>query len=151
MMASLVFCAFSVEAKINFVGWWHLEDGWPERASLREKINLLNRVLGAELDWGQRPLQSIAQLTKVRNTFAHGQPEFVDEERIDDVEPEVWESLKSDWEESVNMEFLQRCREDERALWVCLLERAGIEEYKTITAAEQSLKVLMESAEGEDP
>ena len=40
-MAGLIFSCFSLEAKINFVGWRVFRNGWPERASLNEKIELL--------------------------------------------------------------------------------------------------------------
>jgi hypothetical protein len=37
MLASLIFSAFSIEAKLNFVGWRYLADGWPERARVRTR------------------------------------------------------------------------------------------------------------------
>ncbi len=95
MMAALVFTAFSIEAKVNFVGWMTLEDGWPERASTKEKIDLLLKVLSINLSWGERPLQTINQLKKFRDTIAHGKPEIVDNTDVVDVEPEVWDALRS--------------------------------------------------------
>ena len=147
MMASLVFCAFSIEAKINFVGWRVLENGWPEMASFREKIDLLNKVLNAKLTWDARPLQTVHELQRIRNAFAHGKPEVVENEKIVDVEPEVWDALKATWEKSVNMDFLARCHDDENALWDVLLRCADIEPHETLTHGGHSLSVLIDAEE----
>ncbi|SFS15908.1 hypothetical protein [Yoonia litorea] len=147
MMAALVFCAFSVEAKVNFIGWKTLQDGWPERANLREKIDLLKKTLGLEIDWSQRPLQTIAQLKRFRDTLAHGKPEIVDETKVTDVEPEVWDALQAQWEKSVQQDFMNRCREDEDKLWEVLLSAAGIELHETLTSGGHSL-TLLGSSEG---
>ncbi|MEM7719368.1 MAG: hypothetical protein AAF222_09185 [Pseudomonadota bacterium] len=147
MIAGLIFCEFSVEAKLNFVGWKYFEDGWPERASFREKTMLLNKALDLNLSWGERPLQTLKDLMRFRNALAHGQPEVVDIERVVDVEPEIWDILKSDWEQSVNVEFLERCREDEGVFWEALLKSAGISKSNTLTSGHQSITVLREEAE----
>ena len=106
MMASLVFCAFSIEAKINFIGWKVLENGWPDRTNFREKVDLLRKFLGVELDWGVRPLQTLGQLKRFRDTLAHGKPEIIDHRFVVNVEPEIWDALKSQWEQSVNPNFV---------------------------------------------
>ncbi|MDP5085369.1 MAG: hypothetical protein NWQ23_08105 [Yoonia sp.] len=142
MMASLVFCAFSIEAKVNFVGWKTLQDGWPERTNLREKIDLLRKTLNLNIDWSERPLQTIAQLKRFRDTLAHGKPEIVDETKVTDIEPDVWDALKGQWERSVQQDFMNRCREDEAAIWNALLEAAGIELHETLTSGGHSLSVL---------
>ncbi|WP_377508213.1 hypothetical protein [Octadecabacter sp. R77987] len=130
MMAALVFTAFSIEAMVNFVGWKVLENGWPERANLREKVDLLSKVLDLELDWGTRPLQTINQLKRFRDTIARGKPEVVDETTIVEVEPAVWDALKGQWEESVTPDFVKRCLEDEGKLWKMLLKAAEIQDHE---------------------
>ncbi len=144
MLACLVFSAFSVEAKVNFVGWKVLEKGWPERANLREKINLLNVHLDCDLVWSERPLHTIRELKRFRDTVAHGKPEIVDETKIVNVEPEIWDALKGQWEQSVNRDFVQRCIDDEKKLWNVLLEKADIELYQTITHGGHNLKAIVE-------
>lgn len=144
MMASLVFSAFSIEAKVNFVGWKVLENGWPDRANLREKIDLLQSVLTLELDWGTRPLQTLLQLKSFRDTLAHGKPEVIDNKAVIDVVREVWDALKGQWEASVNLPFVNRCREDEDALWKALISAAGIEAHQTLTHGGHSLKAISE-------
>ena len=142
MMASLVFCAFKIEAKVNYVGWKTLQEGWPERANLREKIDLLRKTLGLKADWSTRPLQTIAQLKRFRDTLAHGKPEIVDETKVTDVEPDVWDALKSQWQKSVQPSFMDRCREDEKQFWKVMLDAAGIEPHQTLTSGGQSLTVM---------
>ncbi|MGR3795503.1 hypothetical protein [Vannielia sp. SX4] len=144
MMASLIFSAFSIEAKVNFVGWKVLKNGWPERANLREKIALLLQILPLELSWGERPLQTVAELKRFRDTLAHGKPEIVDETAIVDVPPEIWDALKSQWESSVTPDFVNRCREDEDVLWQKLLGAAKINVSDTITHGGHDLKKLVE-------
>jgi len=41
MVSCLMYSALATEARVNFVGWKKLEDGWPERAPIKQKINLL--------------------------------------------------------------------------------------------------------------
>ncbi len=45
MTAALVFAAFDIEAKANFVGWKIFGDDWDNRASLKKKINRLANEL----------------------------------------------------------------------------------------------------------
>ena len=144
MMAALVFCAFSVEAKVNFVGWRCLQSGWPERANLREKIELLNKVLSLDLSWGVEPWQTLLQLKRFRDTLAHGKPEVIDERKIVDVEPEIWAALKGQWESSVRPEFVAKCREAEQEVWTTLLSRADIPKSQTLTHGGHSLKQLIQ-------
>lgn len=143
MMGALVFLAFSIEAKINFIGWKILEDGWPERANLKEKIHLIYKVLDIEADWSCRPLQSILSLKRFRDTIAHGKPELVKEVKEVDIDPDIWDSLKGQWEREVNPENVNRCYEDIDQLWKLLLEKAGIPVEKTLTNGNQTLSSLV--------
>ncbi len=145
MMSSLIFSAFSIEAKVNFVGWKVLEKGWPERASLTEKIDLLIKVLPIDLKWGERPLQTIAKLSNFRNTLAHGKPDIVDKTVITHVRPEVWDALKGEWESSVTPENVERCYDDTEKLWKILFEAAQIPVSKTLTHGGHSLSVEVQT------
>ncbi len=144
MLASLVFSAFSIEAKVNFVGWKVLRDGWPEKANLREKLNLLNEVLKMDLSWGKLPLQTILKLKRLRDVLAHGKPEIVEKFEVVEVEPDVWDALKGQWETSVTPKFVDQCREAEDELWKRLLAAAGIEMDETLTHGGHSLKKIVE-------
>ncbi|WP_039018997.1 hypothetical protein [Halocynthiibacter namhaensis] len=148
MMACLVFVAFTVEARVNFIGQKVFGEGWPEKANLEEKIELLNVHLGIGLCRGDRPLQTILKLKKLRNTLAHGKPEIVSRVEKHDEEPDVFGALRFTWEEAVNKDFVMRCDMDEKRLWSMLLEAAGIDEAEAITHGGYS--VLNKYVEGTD-
>lgn len=137
--AALVFVAFSIEAKVNFVGWKVLEDGWPERASFKEKLALIYQQLGLELEKGKDPIQTVSKLMAFRNTLAHGKPDILAVDKDVDDEPVVWDALKMPWEDDVTLEFLNRCCAAEEKIWGLLLEEAGIPVEETITKGHQSL------------
>lgn len=145
MMASLVFCAFAIEAKVNFVGWKTFEEGWPERAPFDEKVRLLNKYLNCDLDKGKRPLQTVSKLMKLRNTLAHGRPEIVKKVEVTEVEPVVWDALKGQWEETITRDFVNKCQEDEKILWDTLLSAAKIELHETLTHGGHTLRSLIET------
>lgn len=142
IMACLVFTAFSVEAKVNFVGWKILQNDWPERRNLRDKIEILNAQLQLNLDWQSRPLETISKLKDFRNVLAHGKPSLIDYTKVVDVEPEVWDALKTEWENAVTIEFASMCRTDEESLWNLMLERAEIPLSQTLTHGGHHLTVL---------
>jgi hypothetical protein len=144
MMGSLVFSAFAIEAKVNFVGWKHLGNGWPERANLREKINLLIEVLPLDLSWEKRPLQTVSHLKSFRDTIAHGKPDIINKQETTDVKPTVEEMLRGQWEALVNPENVDRCCEDIDELWKTLLEAAVIPVEDTLTHGNLSLKTITE-------
>jgi len=143
MMASLVFCAFSIEAKVNFVGWSVLNDSWDERAKLKEKIKRLDKALELGFSWGNEPLQTIKKLKDLRDVLAHGKPEHEYDETILENEPQIFDALKSQWEETVNPVFVAQCADAENMLWKRMLEKADIPEKKTLTSAAQSLSEVV--------
>ena len=147
MMASLIFSSFENEAKVNFVGWSVLENGWPERASIVAKIDLLLVVLKINLDWDKRPLQTIKKLNRFRNILAHGKPEIVDETKIVDGEPEIWDLLRGQWTSMVNRKFVELCSEDVKKLWETLLNAAGIDSGHTLTHGSDTLTAIVEPDE----
>ena len=144
MMSSLIFTAFTIEAKINFVGWKVLEKGWPERDCLHEKIDLLIRELNLKIKWGERPLQTIAKLNGFRNTLAHGKPDIVDKTFTTHEKPDVWEALKGQWESSVTPENVEQCYADVNELWKILLEAAKIPVADTLTVGSRRLRKIVD-------
>jgi len=144
MMGSLIFMAFTIEANVNFIGWKTLDDGWPDRASLSEKINLLVKVLPLELEWKHRPLQTILKLNNFRNSIAHGKPKIVDPPTLVQTGPEALDLFKGEWESCVTQEFIDRSYEDMNSLWNTLLEAAKIPIGDTVTRSFQSSKLIRE-------
>lgn len=70
----IVFCAFTIEAVLNHIGFEHvpsyrlLEEG----LSYARKYDLVCEYIGASIDKGQRPGETLTELRKVRNEVAHG-------------------------------------------------------------------------------
>ncbi len=88
MMACLVFIAFTLEARLNTIGFELLQKEWPERSSFEEKLTLVCSLLDIELQKGKQPFQTIFKLNRFRNTLAHGKPEFVrNDVELHEVEP----------------------------------------------------------------
>ena len=142
LMGALVFSAFAVEAKINFVGWKVFQDGWNERLPIEAKVNKLNQEFELGLGWDERPLQTIKQLKSFRNTLAHGKPEAINETNVVEVMPDVRSALEGQWEQRVSLDFVIQCRDDIDELWRKLLCAAHIEINDTITSGGISLKKL---------
>lgn len=71
--ACLVFIAFSMEAFLNHVGHLFVNsfDSF-ERLKIKEKILILSRNIGFNVDFGHRPWQIVTPLFSFRNDIAHG-------------------------------------------------------------------------------
>jgi hypothetical protein len=119
-LSSIVLTAFSLEAYLNHVGpqvlscWRSLE-----RLSPNSKLELLCEALKVGLPGtkGERPLQTISELFRFRNTLAHGRSETIIPEPksvdVDELEAHRTESLLSNWERLIeDYEFAKRARED---------------------------------------
>ncbi len=85
--ASLVFRAFYLEALLNWLGP-HLLPHWTylERLKPREKLDLLNGLIHITPDYASRPWQIVKDLFTFRNTLAHGKPENLKTESLEDLE-----------------------------------------------------------------
>ena len=139
MTACLTFYAFAIEAKVNFVGWKIFGDEWPERKPLKEKINKICDDLSISKDWSVRPLSTFQMLKSFRDTLAHGKPEIVDEKIITDVEPEIWDALRGQWEKTVTFDNMKLAKEDIQIFWCEMLGKSGIEIHQTLTRGGHSL------------
>lgn len=100
---SLVFRAFALEAFLNWLGynlvphWEHLE-----RLKPREKLDLLTDLTHVTPDYGSRPWQIVKELFDFRNDIAHGKPENLTSETVEDVDDfldtRLGEHIQADWE-----------------------------------------------------
>ncbi|WP_297754644.1 hypothetical protein [uncultured Shimia sp.] len=142
MTACLTFIAFEMEAKVNFIGWKVFGDAWEERSGIEKKINKLCSELKLSNDWKARPLATVRDLKELRDTLAHGKPEIVDENKVVDVEPEIWDALKGQWERVVTVEFVNQAYKDTHLFWQQMLSSAEIKEYETVTSGGHSLSTV---------
>lgn len=119
-LSSIVLTAFAFEAYLNHVGPQVLSCwGSLERLSPNSKLRLLCEIMKVNLAGtvGERPLQTINQLFKFRNTLAHGRSETITPEvksvDIDELEAHRAQHLLSGWELLIeSCDFAKRARED---------------------------------------
>src|SRR5262245_54462217 len=106
-LSSTLLTAFAMEAYLNHVGPTVLSS-WSslERISWRAKLDLLCELLKIKLPGkGERPLRTINELFRFRNTIAHGRTHSLEPpaERIDpkDVDEYFNQRLLTDWEKLI--------------------------------------------------
>ncbi len=133
--AALVFLAFGLEARVNFIGWKILDDGWPERANFWEKMQLLSKVLDFVVDKGKEPWATVAVLKKFRDTLAHGKPEMVSRDEFADAEDEVstTEILRAKWEKYLTPEFLAKAEDASKTVKQILMDAAKLDAWDATT------------------
>src|SRR5215210_55312 len=71
ILAELVFLAFTIEAKVNFLGS-KLIEGWKERERFWKKLQLVLGHLDLKVDFDTRPYSTINRLKELRDSLAHG-------------------------------------------------------------------------------
>lgn len=136
-MSCLIFCAFSLEANANYIGYKLLSD-WEdhERKSLEDKLEIIYQNLGLDFDKGRRPLQTVKLLVKFRNSLAHGKPEFVSIEKEVVGDAGKFEKFKypqAGWEEYCTEENALEAYEHANTIWNDMLNAAGIEIMETLS------------------
>ena len=92
--ASLVLRAFALEAFLNWLGR-HLVPHWSylERLKPKEKLDLLSDLIQVRPDYGARPWQIVKDLFGFRNDIAHGKPERLDHESVEELDDFLDERL----------------------------------------------------------
>jgi hypothetical protein len=115
--ASLVFRAFALEAFLNWLGQ-HLIPHWKylERLKPTEKLDLLADLAHVKPDYGSRPWQVMKDLFGFRNDIAHGKPESLISETLEDLgeflDGKLGEHIQTDWERFCTEENAVRAKED---------------------------------------
>jgi hypothetical protein len=100
ILAELIFLAFTVEAKINFLGNRFVV-GWKEMDPFWKKLKLVLKHLNLKVDFTKRPYSTIQNLKDLRNSLAHGKPlhlELDEEVIVDANEADDSPDLHTDWE-----------------------------------------------------
>lgn len=83
ILFSLIGCAFSLEAYLNFLGdnqfkFWNQI----EKISTQKKLALFHKHFGLKPDYSRRPYQTVKELWRFRNFMAHAITEY---------DYEIWE------------------------------------------------------------
>jgi hypothetical protein len=107
--ASLVFRAFALEAFLNWVGeqliphWKYLE-----RLKPKEKLDLLCDLIKVKPDYSARPWQVLKELFGFRNEIAHGKPEILSTDTLENLD----DFLDGKLGQIIRIEWEQYCTED---------------------------------------
>ena len=132
-MGSLVFTAFTLEAYLNWLGdklfphWRYLE-----RLNPREKLEVITDQLSLNVDFGGRPWQVMKDLFNFRNDIAHGKPENLATETVeqvdDDFDDKMGRADQTRWEKFCTRENAERAREDVAKILETLHSAAKLED-----------------------
>ena len=129
--ASLVFRAFYLEALLNWLGpqliphWKYLE-----RLKPKEKLDLLNDLIHVTPDYGSPPWQIVKDLFAFRNYIAHGKPERLNAEGMEDLndflDGKLGQTIQTEWERFCTEENAARAKEDIEKIANLLYEKAEV-------------------------
>jgi len=129
--ASLVFRAFCLEAFLNWIGQ-QLVPHWSylERLKPREKLDLLADLIGVIPDYSARPWQSVKETFAFRNYLAHGKPENIETQSMEDLDDfldgKLGEIALTEWEQFSTEANAVRAQEDVEQIANQLYEKADI-------------------------
>ena len=128
---SLVYRVFALEAFLNWLGY-HLMPHWKylERLKPREKLELLTDLTHVTPDYGSRPWQIVKELFDFRNEIAHGKPENLTSETIEDVDDDLdtklGEHIQADWERFGTEQNAVKAKEDVEKIALILYNASGV-------------------------
>lgn len=144
ILAELIFLAFTIEAKTNFLGN-RLVAGWNEWRPFFTKLKHVLKHLALNVDFNTRPYSTIRTLKDLRDSLAHGKPLHLerDEEAIVDAsEADKSIDLSADWESYCNAEFANQAYEDVNGIWKQLLSASKLSLLETLSGGEQSITFI---------
>lgn len=144
MMACIVTMSFAIEARINFLGH-RLMHNWAEFKPLKDKIKVVAQHLGVSADLGRRPYKSINSIKYFRDRLAHGKPEIIKTTEIvvaTDEEIESINVLKAEWEDYLNLGFIQQAYSDCDEIWEKFLKLAGLNVFDTMTRGGRTIQFI---------
>lgn len=150
MMACLTMIAFTIEARINFLGWKLIEN-WDERSPYLKKVEAVVGHLGLTYDDKIRPYKTIRELKDFRDTLAHGKPiELFNEQEIITTQDELEKRgyLTADWQKLLRPDFIKDAYDDMNGIWNDLLKRAKLEVFDTLSGGGSSVTFIEHVDEG---
>jgi len=143
-MSCLVMLAFTIEAKVNFIGHKAISN-WKERLPFDKKINKVLKHLKISPNWNKRPYSSLESLKGFRDFIAHGKPmetEFDEEVELLKEEIDRRIDLDSEWVAYCSHENVFNTYDDVDLIWKELIRGAGIEPHETITHGSLGLTII---------
>lgn len=150
MMACLTMIAFTVEARMNFLGYKLIEK-WKEHAPYKVKVDKVTRHLNVTPDFDARPYKTIQSLKSFRDMLAHGKPQEIRTDlEVVATEEELRRrgNLDAPWERLLTSEFVVSSYEDMEAVWRDLLEKSKLGVMDTITQGGATISYIEDTSSG---
>lgn len=129
--ASLVFRAFSLEAFLNWLGpqliphWKYLE-----RLKPKDKLDVLANTIHVTPDYSSRPWQIVKDLFGFRNDIAHGKPETLSTDTLENInehlDGKLGQFVRTDWERFCTEENALKAKEDVLKIATILYKKANL-------------------------
>jgi len=113
LCASLLFSAFTLESYLNYIGLNYI-NFWSriEKINVRDKLNVIYEYKSINVDWGNRPFQTIIDLFRFRNMMAHAKPsEYSGTTTIKDEDFDFFD-VKEFWETYPTTENAEMAKDD---------------------------------------
>lgn len=141
LISSLMLSAFTIESYLNYIGEKHIVS-WKEieKEGTIDKIKKIGVISMLDMDWGQRPYQTIKSIFKFRNELAHARPKIfqiktsIQEDSFDGFD------VKDFWEEYPTIEHVRNAKSDVlkvmEAIGRALGENSGILEDGSTSISE---------------
>lgn len=150
-MACMTLIAFTFEANVNFMGFELKKAGklpnWKERESFDEKIKKVFGVLSIAIEKDKRPLKTMEKTKLLRDTLAHGKPEYREYDQGEIGTPEEIDmrstaNLLAGWQLECIAASVAEAYEDLEELWKLMVKRSGLDLWETFTRGEASLEFI---------
>lgn len=95
-MACMTLIGFTFEANVNFMGYELEKAGklpnWKERDSFNDKLKKVFGALSIPIDKDKRPLKTMEKTKELRDSLAHGKPEYREYDQV-----EIGTPAEIDW------------------------------------------------------
>lgn len=131
LMAALTFEAFLNQAGLRV--WGGESAIWRaiERRHPMAKLEAIEEQVGFRLDPGQRPLQTVATVCRLRNDIVHARPRHFEAEIPESVAAETpmlagVKEVSPEWEMACTREFAQKALDDVTEVAEAVSERIGM-------------------------
>lgn len=157
-VATLVFCAFAVEAYLNHVGERIMPEEWKAAKwkRPRKKLDLITERANLVPDFKSRPFGTFTMLFRFRNAMAHGRTVTVRRERIvtgydpnrvaRNRYPSAW------WEQQSKLKNAQRAVADVEAMMLAIHSAAGLgpTPFGFLGTGRRTVTLVRDGADGSD-
>jgi hypothetical protein len=146
ILAELILLAFAMEAQINLK---LLVPKWNEREGFDDKRKRLFRHLQLKPNMQKRPYSVIKKLKQLRDSMAHGKPQFVEIDEIKEIDQEddPVPNIKPEWVVQCNESFAREAYEDVRRIWEEMLEKSKLVRFFTVSGGSASIKFIEKLAD----